>query len=90
MNKKKDRFLFRKNDHTLSEYSLYKGNPTFVKHHSDAKLLINDFCYYDSPDRDESKNQIMILSKRGILKRINCATDAARKFEISDGNLKMT
>ena len=85
MSPKKDRILFRKNDHTLSEYLIQNNGLKLHRHLTDEKHVISDFCYYRSQDKDSKNDQILVLSNNGVLKRINCSTGQSRKFEISTG-----
>ena len=71
---KKDRLLFRKNDQTLSEYSIQNNGLKLLRHLSDERLVIADFCYYRSQDKDVKNDQILVISTNGILKRINSQT----------------
>lgn len=86
MSPKKDKLLFRKTDHTLSEYSISRSGMTFLRHHTDDKMVITDFCFYHSADKKTANDQVLIMSKQGVLKRIQAGTGAARKFEISQGS----
>lgn len=91
----KDRFLFRKSNHCLQEYTIMHNTPKLSKEYIDQKQVIEDFCYYrskidegklSSAASKVSEYHVLIITNTGILRRIDTATGKSRKFEIeSDG-----
>lgn len=84
MNFGQDRFLFRKSQTVLQEYSIDSHSVKLISEFDDAKFLIDDFGFYKVKEKKGEENQIIMVSQRGVLKRI-AEKGASRKFEIESG-----
>lgn len=84
MNFGKDRFLFRKSQTVLQEYIIESHSVKLISEFDDPKFLIDDFGFYKLKEKKGEENQIIMVSQRGVLKRI-AEKGASRKFEIEPG-----